>query len=356
MAGRIERIRAILKAFAMKAAKQNEAILEKVTELVNAGVPLVAGLRAAADDVRHSSLARKLNQLADQLAASRPLDKALSEGIWRGKPHVPTAICAGLQSGRLGQVLIELVEHQRFQNRVRGQLMLSLFYPFMLILVFSLVLAVVVNVALPQFLPIFDDFGVTLPRSTRVLMWLNSVSWQSFSMFLLIIPVAMLLTRLVLGPSNWRLLLGAMPVFGPLLRLNGAAQFARLLPIFLRQQLPLHQALEYTASGVNDANVADATRGFAQGAQRGASLCRLMQESHRVPATMAPVIAWGEQHDRLPEALDLLADVCEGLIRQRTGWLTTVIPPITFVAIAAAVSGVVVGLYLPLVTLIENLS
>jgi len=340
----------------MKAARQDEAILEKVTELVNAGVPLVAGLHAAADEVRHSSLARKLNQLADQLAASRTLDKALSEGIWQGKSHVPTAIRAGLQAGRLGQVLIELVEHQRFQNRLRGQLILSMFYPSMLILLFLLVLTVVVNVALPQFLPIFDDFSVTLPQSTRVLVWLNNVRWQPFSMFLLIIPVAMLLTRLVLGPSNWRLLLGAMPVFGPLLRLNGAAQFARLLPIFLRQQLPLHQALEYTANGVNDANVAVATRGFAQGVQRGASLCRQMQDSHRVPATMSPVIGWGEQHDRLPEALDLLADVCEGRIQQRIGWLTIVIPPITFVGVAAAVSGVIAGLYLPLISLIENLS
>jgi type IV pilus assembly protein PilC len=316
----------------------------------------VAGLRAAADDVRHSSLARKLNQLANLLAASHTLDKAFSKGIWQGKSHVPTAICAGLQAGQLGQVLIELVEHQRFQNRVRGQLLLSMFYPFMLILVFSLVLAIVVTVALPQFLPVFDDFGVTLPHSTRVLVWLNNIRWQPFLVFLLIIPVAMLLTRLVLGPSNWRLLLGAMPVFGPLLRLNGAAQFARLLPIFLRQQLPLHQSLEYTASGINDANVAAATRGFSQGVQRGASLCWQMQDSHRVPATMAPVIGWGEKHDRLPEALDLFAEACEGRIQQRTGWLTTVIPPITFVAIAAAVSGVVVGLYLPLVTLIQNLS
>ena len=340
----------------MKAARQDEAILERVSELVNAGVPLVAGLRAAAAEVRHSSLARKLNRLADQLAASRTLDEAFAAGIWQGKSHVPNAICAGLQAGRLGQVLSELVEHQRFQNRVRGQVILTMFYPLVLILMFALVLTVIMTVALPQFLPIFYEFDMDLPYATRVLVWLSNVHWQPLTMFLLIIPVAMLLTRFVLGPSNWRLLLGAMPVFGPLLRLNGAAQFARLLPIFLRQQLPLHQALEYTASGIHDANVAVATRRFAQGVQRGASLCRQMQDSHRLPATMAPVIGWGEEHDRLPEALDLLADVTEGRIQQRTGWLTTVIPPLTFVVIAAAVAGLVVGMYAPLIVLIRNLT
>lgn len=340
----------------MRAAKHDEAILEKVAELVNAGVPLTSGLRAAADEARHSSLARKLNGLADQLAASNTLDKALQEGIWHGKSHVPAAICAGLQSGRLGQVLIELVEHQRFQSRMRGQLILSMFYPMMLVVVFSLVLTIIVTVAIPQFLPIFDDFGMDLPQPTRVLVWLNEFRWQPLSTFLLIIPIAILLTRLLLGPSNWRLLLGAMPVFGPLLRMNGAAQFARLLPIFLRQQIPLHQALEYTANGVQDANVAAASRGFARGVQRGTSLRLQMEESQRIPATMTPVIGWGEQHDRLPEALDLLADVCEGRMQQRTSWLATVIPPLTFVVIAAAVAGVVVGLYAPLIAMIENLS
>ncbi len=340
----------------MRAAKDNDAILEKVAELVNAGVPLTSGLRAAAHEARHSSLGHKLNKLADQLDASKTLDKAFQAGGWRGGPHVPAAIWAGVRSGRLGQVLSELVEHQRFQSRMRGQLIMSMFYPLLLVVVFAFVLTIVATVAMPQFLSLFEDFGTNLPYPTRVLLWLNSVHWQPLSMFLLIIPTVMLLTRLLLGPSNWRLLLGAMPVFGPVLRLNGAAQFARLLRIFLRQEIPLHQVLEYTASGVQDANIAAAARGFAQGVQRGTSLRLQMQESHRMPATMAPVIGWGEQHDRLAEALDLVAEVCEGRMQQRTNWLATVIPPITFIIIAAAASGVVVGLYAPLIVLIENLS
>ena len=75
-----------------------------------------------------------------------------------------------------------------------------------------------------------------------------------------------------------------------------------------------------------------------------------------IPATMAPVIGWGEQHDRLPEALDLLAQVCEGRMQQRTSWLAVVVPPITFVFVAASAAGIVVGLYAPLVSLIQNLS
>ena len=314
------------------------------------------GLQAAANEAGASALSRSLRNIAKRLEQGDSLDDALSEQLSRRSAHASAAIRAGLGTGRLGQVLTELVRYQRFQHRLRSSLWASLSYPILLLVLLVIVLAFVFNAVVPQFATMFKEFGIELPAMTIWLVRLYELRWQSVLLSLAAIPVAAVLLRYLLGKSNWQLFLCTMPVFGQLIHWNGVAQFARLLPVFLRQSVPLPEALQLTSKGIRDANIALATRGLARQIEAGSTFETLLAESHRIPHTVSVIVGWGEQHDRLAESLELLAEFCEGRILRRTAWLTTVIPPLMFILIAATVAGVFLALFLPLVSLIEGLS
>ena len=68
---------------------------------------------------------------------------------------------------------------------------------------------------------------------------------------------------------------------------------------------------------------------------------------------MVPLVRWGEQTDRLPEALAAIGETAEGRVRLGTAMLLTVFPPLAFVFLGAAVLGLMAIIFLPLYELIN---
>jgi type II secretory pathway component PulF len=118
----------------------------------------------------------------------------------------------------------------------------------------------------------------------------------------------------------------------------------------------LPEALELTASGVRDANIAHVARRMAAGAAEGRSLSDLLWSESSISASLVPIVRWGEQTGSLPEALATAAEMLEGRIQMRSSLLSTIMPPLAFVAIGSLAIGLVFGLFLPLVSLIQNLT
>lgn len=332
---------------------RDQEILERLSESVTSGAPLAVGLRAAAKEESGSALSNSLVAIAEKIEKGDSVDAALAAQLGRNSNHISAAIQAGARTGRLAQVLTELLHHQQFQRRLRSSFWVSLIYPVTLIVLLALVMTYVDTTIIPMFQSMFIDFGIGLPLATEILMSFHDVDLSKALAGLWTIPVGAVALRLLIGKANWRLFMSKMPFFGQLMHWNGTSQFARLLPIFLRQDIPLAQALEHTSSGIRDANIALATRRLAEKVKAGAKFGALIDGNHRLPQTAAVIIGWGEENDQLPESLEMLAEFGETRVERRTKWLATVLPPLVFILIAMTISGVALAIFLPLFTLIS---
>ncbi len=330
-------------------------ILNRLSESVTAGAPLAVGLRAAAEEAGKTALARSLTTIATQLENGDSVEAAVGSQMSRRNAHLAAAIAAGVAEGRLAQVLSELVRYQQFQHRLRRSLWISLMYPMLLLVLLASAIAMVFVTVVPPFRAMFADFGVSLPLTTEILLGFYDVDWRSSLIGLSMIPMFAVLLRILLGKPNWRLLLCTMPFFGQIFHWSGVAQFANLLRVFLQQQTPLVEALEWTSLGVRDANIARAARQAAEDLHSGRTFRTIVEANHRLPKTASVLLAWGEEHDRLPESLEMLADFAEGHLVRRIHWLTVVIPPLALILIATAAAFVFLALFLPLVSLTRTM-
>jgi type IV pilus assembly protein PilC len=313
-------------------------------------------LKALAVDMPPSRLATAMGRLADHLERGVPLQAAMDMPDLRIPAHLRGVLACGIGSGKLALVLEEFLAHQQLSYELRRRVRSSFAYPVMLMIALALWCWFILAKIVPLMERIFDDFGIELPAITESLLWLSRNGPTIVFYLLAAAALVVLLTRLIAGRRLMSNLFSAMPLFGPLWRDWGLAEFSSLLALLLEHATPLPAALRMTASGLKDPAVADACRRSAQAASEGRSLSDCVVREREFPWALAPIVAWGERLSLLPSALRTAAEMFRARTEFREQFLGVVLPPFTFVFIAMVIGYVVTALFMPLIKLIQTLS
>jgi type II secretory pathway component PulF len=79
--------------------------------------------------------------------------------------------------------------------------------------------------------------------------------------------------------------------------------------------------------------------------------------AHRqFPASLVPVVEWGQRAPALAEAFRAAAEMFEGRVRSQGTLLESLLLPVMLLAIIAFVGAFVIAMFLPLISLIQKLS
>jgi len=330
--------------------------MQQLAELSQSGMPLPEGLRCAAEESHSRAFARQLRRLAADLESGVSWEGVLASDKHGFSPHLMELIRAGLRSGNLGDALTGLVDHHRQRRDVWRQLVWAMAYP---LVVFGFALSLLLLALLylvPAMAEIFADFGTNLPAFT--LFWINlaRVFPPLFFCSVLGFLILLLLVRMFGGAVGWNRFVASIPMFGPMIHWASVAEMMRLLQICTVQEVRLPEALRLTASAVGNANMSRVSNWLADGTERGMSLAKMLDATPRIPNFIVPVIQWGEQHSALEEAFGNVHELLIGRIRMRSSLLSGILAPLIFIFIAVTVGGLVIGMFMPLVSLIQNLT
>ena len=329
---------------------------QRVALVAASGLPLAAGLRAAACESGSGRVAEALKSLADQVQQGRSLDEALSASSARLPGHVRGLLTAAGRSGDLGGALVELVEYQRVGRELTNSLWSSLAYPLLIVGLALVVFVFVVTFVAGSFEKMFNEFGLQLPAVTELLMW-----WYRNGTFIalgaaVVGMLAAVAVRLGTTRASRLRLYKALPLLGPLWRWAGWAEWSGLLSVLVRRQVPLAEALRLAADGMSDADMGQLSLQLADGVGQGQSLSQLAAVTRRLPSSLVPLLHWGEQTGVLADALAAGRAMFESRLKTRAWLLQTILPPIVFVIVGSWFLFVVAALFLPLVSMIQGLS
>jgi general secretion pathway protein F len=332
-----------------------EALTETLADLSVAGAPLVDGLRAAANEASSNRMASELRWLAFQLESGRPLEDVMQ--FRRGLPsYVAGLVRAGVRTGQLGEVLVELVDHQRAVRELWRSIRSALAYP-VLLLTLALAIGLWIEFGLVgAFLDMYEEFDMDLPYVTQVLEWGYRVGGTWLLVFVVTAAIGTVVFRLAGGAARWRRVIATVPLIGVLWHWTGVSELTRLLAALLAQRVPLPEALRLAADGVHDANVGQVSRMLADGVEQGQSLSELLDSTYRLPATLVPIVRWGERSGELSEAFRLAGEMYEGRVRMRSELVISVVPPLIIVTVAMLAMVIIVGLYAPMFSMIQGLA
>ncbi len=249
-----------------------EDLTAAIADVAVVGLPLAEGLRAAATETRNRRVAAELRWIASQIESGRPVEDVLGAPQLRLPGYVAGLIRAALRTGRLGEVLVELVDHQQTVRDMWRTTRAALAYPMAL---FMLALAIGLGVEVYLVGPMcamFEEFGLVLPTVTEVLIWghREGIPWLLGTGAVFVLVVAIF--RLFGGRARWRRCLSTVPIIGVLWHWSGVAELSRVLAVLTEQDIPLPEALRLAADGVHDANMSEVSRDLAAGVEQGSAL------------------------------------------------------------------------------------
>jgi type II secretory pathway component PulF len=336
-------------------SRESSDLMSRVAHVTHAGVPLAAGLRASASEIAGTRVARALCWIADQLDRGRPLEDILVEGKTLVPSYLSSLIAAAARTASWGETLLELVEHEQKSRSLYCGLARALIYPLVLMMIAAGVLLMFVwtTAGLREMM---NEFGMQLPGTTLVLYWWCDVGWYVAGGFLLLVVAVAAAYRLLAGRVRWHRLASAFPLLGPLWHWSGVAEWSGLVSVLLRHEVPLPEALRLSGHGVRDAHVGQLSLRLADGVARGRSLSQMIFASRGIPATLIPVVEWGERSGALSESLRVGSELFAKRALVRRVWLEATVPSVFFIVVGCVFVFVVGSVFLPMIALIQGLS
>jgi type II secretory pathway component PulF len=335
-------------------------MVEQLTALTKAGVPLPSGLRAAANEMISPSLRSTFLNLASKLESGASLEEALSSNGGWFPAELRGLIQAGSRSGRLADLLCEFVRSANLGSELRRMFWGTLLYPTLTLIALLAIVWFVCLIAVQATDNLLRDFGVNQPASTMLLTAVaRLIASHGVELLtgIILLPILIWVTiRLTNGPAKRRQMLCGVPLIGPIIRYCSLTEFCHRLAMLLEAQLPLPLAFELAGSSVGDAEVAEACVRMGRAVEEGQPLSRAVNLWAAVPAGLDQLFRWSEDRRSLPEALHLAGDMFEARARSQSSFARSVLSAALLLLIIWWIGFAVAALFLPLISLISRLS
>ena len=268
---------------------------------------------------------------------------------------------AGETGGILDTILQRLASYIEKDVKLKRAVKSALVYPVGVLTVAGGVITLLLWKVVPIFATLFAGLGVTLPLPTRIVIGLSNFVGSIFGLMILIGLVGTIIAiKLWYGTAQGRYAIDAtllrMPLIGMLLRKIAVARFTRTLGTLISSGVPILEGLDITAKTAGNAVVERALLKVRKSLEEGKSLTEPLRETEVFPGMVTQMIGVGEQTGAMDAMLQKIADFYEEEVDAAVKDLLTALEPVMIVFLGLVVGGVVISMYLPLFSLIGQLS
>jgi type IV pilus assembly protein PilC len=342
-------------------AKVLTVFTRQLATLVDAGLPLLRGLRVLEKQERHPTLRRILGQLAQAIEGGSTFSEALAQHPKVFNRLFVNMVKAGELGGVLEVVLNRLAEFMEKAQKIKGKVIAAMFYPCAVMTVAVTILGVLMVYVVPKFKQIFADMleGKGLPAFTEFVLSISDAVANNFLVTAGCVAGVFILFKILvstkLGRKLWDKLKLNFPILGPVISKVAISRFSRTLGTLVSSGVPILQALTIVKETAGNAIVSEAVGAVHESVKEGETITAPLEASGVFPPMVISMVDVGEQTGALPEMLLKIADNYDEEVDNAVAAMTSLLEPIMIVFLAVIVGSIVIALFLPLITLIDTL-
>jgi type II secretory pathway component PulF len=334
-------------------AREAAELVAGIAEVTDSRLPLPDGLRALADEAPSRRLRAVYNDLAARVESGVMLEEALDELGNRVPSHLQGLVRAGVETGRLGEVVSEVARVQAHVRRLRSQVWQSLAYPTLLLVLLLGIVFVVKTFAVENLADLYREIAEqasrpndrSLPLPMTMLLAMPSLDEPALWGFLAGLLILALSYRRLTSPAFRHRVLASLPIVGRIWGFGAVSELLRLLALLLEEKLPLPKALELTGEGLADRDLGRACQRVKVAVESGRSLPEAFGSERRLPRALGPLLDWGVQSGGLTPVLRTCADLYADRAEAQANLARTILPPLMFLIILAVVGALAYGMY-----------
>jgi general secretion pathway protein F len=330
---------------------------QELAVLLQAGIPLLESLQTLREKEGTGAAIGPLSVVMAALREGQPVSVALGRAPQAFDPLFLALVAASEQNGQLATTLRDHAAYLAWSGALADRLRAALVYPLLLLAAGGAVILFLLLYVLPRFAGVFDGLGRELPTASR---WLIDLGVLAAAHPALAIGLALLLPALAMVVGRWPAARAAavgwswqLPGLGARLRLVALARLYRTLGLALAAGVPAPAALRLQQA-VLSAPLRPALARVLQGVTSGQRLSQCMQHEGLATPVALRMLRVGESSGELPAMLARAAAFHDDEIARLSDLVTRLINPVLMLVMGVVIGGIVVLMYLPIFTLMEQ--
>ena len=336
-------------------------LTRQLATLIDAGLPLLRGLRVLEKQERNATLKDAVGQLAGSIEGGSTFSEALAQHPKIFDRLYVNMVKAGELGGVLEVVLNRLSEFQEKAQKIKGKVVAAMFYPIAVLVVAVVIVGILMVFVVPKFEEIFKDLlnGASLPEFTSLVLGIAHMIKDHIFLTLgacaAVVIAIKLFFRTKGGAKVRDRILLKMPVFGPILSKVAISRFTRTLGTLVSSGVPILQSLNIVRETSGNLVVSEAVQAIHDSVKEGETIVAPLEACGVFPPIVVSMVDVGEQTGALPEMLMKIADNYEEEVDNAVTSMTSLLEPIMIVFLAVVVGSIVIAMFLPLIKIMETI-
>jgi len=351
---------AVMNYFEQVTLKDMVVFSRQFAAMVSAGVAMLRTLNIIVEQCKNKKMKETLDEVRHSVEAGLSLSDSMAKHPDVFDKLYVSMVRAGEAGGILAEVLKRLADFLESRQKLETKVRSAMVYPTVVLMVAVIVFWAMLTFILPIFQGLFKNIGGDLPAYTQFLVALSEYMrsiWMVIFVACCVTGMYFLRRYYETEPGRMQIdgLMLRLPLFGDLIKKVAIARFSRTFGTLIRAGVPMLSALDVVKDTAGNAVISKGVEKIYNEVRQGGTLSKPMSKLSVFPPMVTQMVAVGEETGKLDDMLSKVADFYDMEVENAVEALTSMLEPIMVVGIGGIVGSIVIGMYLPIFTVINQL-
>lgn len=330
---------------------------QQLSTLLSAGLPLDRSLGILTELAENERIRDLVEKVRNHVREGGTLSEGLEARHGVFSRFYINMVRAGEIGGSLDQTLARMAEYLERAKELKDGVVSALIYPALLVMMAIASLVLLMVYVIPQFTPMFEDFGTDLPLMTRIVMTVGDALRFYWWAIIGVIAAAVFWFRMQMArPASRRVWDGRFlgtRWLGDVIGKVETARLSRTTGTLLVNGVPLLSALSIAKNVMTNTVLADDVNEAAKQVKSGTPLARALSQNGNFPRLALQMINVGEETGKLDEMLLKVADTYDREVRVTIERLMALMVPLLTLGLAAMIGFIVMSVLMAILSINE---
>jgi type IV pilus assembly protein PilC len=331
---------------------QKEAFYSELGLLLSSGIDIKTALEIIEDQMKVKKHREIIVQIKDDIISGNAVWEAIHKHPKTFSIYEYQSIRIGEESGKLPEVLMELGKFYTSAIKLRRQVISTLTYPVVVLVMSILIVQFMLSFVVPMFSDIFKHTGADLPATTQLLIKVSAKSGLIFYTILFLVIAGMLFHKTQQHKTWFRKYTAAIflkiPVINELIRKIYLARFCQSMKLLLGSKVLLIDALDLVKNMIGYYPIEFALDSVRRDVYAGKQLHESLSEHTIFPKKLVSLIKVSEEVNAPELIFDKLNQQYSEEIEHQQAVIGKVVEPLFLVILGGLVGFILVAMYTPL--------
>ncbi|PID27414.1 MAG: hypothetical protein CR982_05580 [Candidatus Cloacimonadota bacterium] len=327
----------------------------QMATFLNAGVSLPKSIKNISSAQKNLIFKRILDEMCDDLNSGIDFSEALAKHPAVFDQMYVSLVEAGEATGNLDDALKSLADYMEKSAKMSQAIKSAMMYPKFVLIFTAIIVFIILWKVIPIFQDLYGSMGGTLPAPTRALIFMSEIIQNNFFTIIGIIILFFIVKKYAFKTKAvndvWDKFVINVPTFGVMNRQIIIGRITSTLSLLLKSGTSMIKSMEISAKVANNNEYFVALKKAMNDVKNGIDLSAAVKKTNQFEDLVVQLIETGEETARIDELMKKISDYYEEEVSVKIKGFASLIEPLLIVIMGVVIGGIVVGIYLPIITM-----